>query len=95
MTKKLTAILFCITLSTTFLTSNTNAEENTKLYKTCKELNVDYKSGVKKTAETKNKVVDRKTKKESFTKSNAKVDSKVYEANKKLDLDNDGIACEK
>jgi len=93
--KKLTAFLFCIIFSMMVLTLNVNAEESVKTYKTCKELNVDYKNGVKKTSETKNKVVDRKTKKESFNKSNAKVDSKVYEANKKLDLDNDGIACEK
>lgn len=70
------------------------AEAATK-YSSCKELNKAYKYGVKKSASTQNKVVNRKTKKATYQNSNATVDANLYSANQHLDNDSDGIACEK
>lgn len=72
-----------------------------KTYKNCKEFNKKYKKGVAKSSKTKNKVVDRKTKKTKYkalskgTKISAKIYKKAMKNNSDLDRDNDGIACEK
>lgn len=64
-------------------------------YKTCKELNGDYKYGISKSKGTENIITNRKTKKTSKKASNAFVNEKLYKLNAKLDNDGDGIACEK
>ena len=89
----LTSVLF-LGLSSAAIIPVDEAEAATK-YGSCKELNKSYKYGVKKSSSTQNKVVNRKTKKATYQKSNAKADAGLYSANTHLDNDNDGIACEK
>ena len=93
----LTAIILTVGLSFTLLTDPYPVEGATKevTYKNCKELNKDYKYGVSKAKGTKNKIVNRKTKEETFKSSNAYVSVSLYKLNEKMDNDNDGIACEK
>ncbi|MFF5994830.1 excalibur calcium-binding domain-containing protein [Lysinibacillus sp. KU-BSD001] len=59
----------------------------TKTYKNCTELNKDYKGGVAKDANVKNK--GGKTKHAPF------VSAELYKANSSKDRDKDGIACER
>ena len=63
-----------------------------KKYKNCTDLHKKYKHGVKKSSSTKDVVRSngRTTKKSS----KAKVSKALYKANKHLDRDKDGIACE-
>lgn len=58
-----------------------------KVYKNCTTLNKDYKGGVAKSAKSKNKG--------KATKFKPLVNSNLYEINRKLDTDKDGIVCEK
>ncbi|WP_285766940.1 excalibur calcium-binding domain-containing protein [Peribacillus sp. SI8-4] len=77
------------------------AATKTNLYKNCTVFNKTYSKGVAKSAKTKNKVVDRKTKKVSYkplskgTKISLEIYNKAMKNNDDLDRDNDGIACEK
>ncbi|WP_397361776.1 excalibur calcium-binding domain-containing protein [Paenibacillus sp.] len=64
-----------------------NAESKAKTYKNCKDLNKDYKGGVALSSSSKNKG--------GKTKNKPYVSKELYNANKKSDRDNDGIACEK
>lgn len=64
-----------------------------KKYKNCTALNKAYAHGVKKSSATKD-VVRSKGKSTKKT-SKAKTSKALYNANKKLDRDKDGIACEK
>ncbi len=68
------------------VTSQT-AHAEVKKYQNCSELNKDYKGGVAKSADIKNK--GGKTKHKPF------VSAELYEANKNKDRDKDFIACEK
>lgn len=63
------------------------AKSKVKTYKNCTALNKDYKGGVAKSSKIKNKG--------GKTKYKPHVSSKLYNANKKMDRDKDGIACEK
>ncbi len=63
-----------------------------KTYKNCASLNKVYKHGVKKSSSTKDVV--RSSGKITKRSSSAKTSSALYHANKKLDRDKDGIACE-
>ncbi|GAB0168201.1 excalibur calcium-binding domain-containing protein [Lysinibacillus sp. CTST325] len=65
----------------------TPIEAAAKTYKNCKELNKDYKGGVAKDANVKNK--GGKTKYAPF------VSAELYKANASKDRDKDGIACER
>ena len=65
----------------------------TTTYKNCSALNNVYKHGVKKSSGTKDVV--RSNGKIVKKSSSAKTSSGLYAANKKLDRDKDGIACEK
>ncbi|WP_419886746.1 excalibur calcium-binding domain-containing protein [Paenibacillus sp. B-A-8] len=67
--------------------STVNAESKVKTYKNCTELNKDYKGGVALSSSTKNKG--------GKTKYKPYLSKELYNANKKSDRDNDGIACEK
>lgn len=60
-----------------------------KVYKNCTELNKKYPHGVGK------KGARDKTSASSKRVTNFKVDTALYNANKKSDRDKDGIACEK
>ena len=69
------------------------AAAKAKTYKNCTELNKTYKHGVRKSSSIKDVVRSNgKTKKKA---SKAKVSKALYNANKKLDRDKDGIACER
>lgn len=65
------------------------AKVKVKKYKNCKALNKKYKHGVGKTT-AKDKVKGKSKPVKNFKKSNA-----LYNANKHLDRDRDGVACEK
>lgn len=93
----LTTIVLAVGLSFSVVSIPQPAEANTKevSYKTCKQLNAVYKYGVSKANGTKNKVVNQKTKKATYKASKAHVSANLYKLNRKLDNDNDGIACEK
>lgn len=65
------------------------ARPSTVKYPNCKKLNKKYKHGVGKKG-AKDKVSGRTKKVTNFKKSNA-----LYAANRHLDRDSDGIACEK
>ena len=62
------------------------------VYKNCTALNKKYKHGVKKSSSTKDVV--RSNGKTTKKASKAKVSKALYKANKHLDRDKDGIACE-
>lgn len=69
------------------------AAAKAKAYKNCTALNKAYKHGVKKSSSTKDVV--RSGGKATKKASKAKASKALYNANKKLDRDKDGIACEK
>ena len=77
------------------------ADAASGVYKNCTAFNKQYKKGVAKSANTKNKVISRKTKKVSYkamskgTKVSSKIYKKAMKVNDDLDRDNDGIACER
>lgn len=90
MKKTLHIFLTAVLLLTTLLIgsiSTVNADSKVKKYKNCTELNKDYKGGVAISSSTKNKG--------GKTKYKPHVSKELYNANKKSDRDNDGIACEK
>jgi hypothetical protein len=64
-------------------------EAAAKKYKNCTALNKTYKHGVAK------KGAKDKVRGKSKAVTTFKVNTKVYNANKKLDRDKDGVACEK
>ena len=64
-----------------------------KKYKNCTALHKKYKHGVKKSSSTKDVV--RSNGNTTKKSSKAKVSKALYKANKKLDRDKDGIACER
>ncbi|WP_373426153.1 excalibur calcium-binding domain-containing protein [Paenibacillus radicibacter] len=68
------------------LMGSASSATSAKAYKNCKELNKDYKGGVAQTASAKNKG--------GKTKYKPYVSKELYNLNKKLDRDNDLIACE-
>ncbi len=57
-----------------------------KVFKNCTELRKTYPGGVAKSKSSRNVG--------GATKKTPRVDAKVYAANKKMDRDGDGIACE-
>jgi hypothetical protein len=69
------------------------AAASAKSYKNCTQLNAKYKHGVEKSAGTKDVV--RSGGKTIKRNSQAYVSKSLYNANKGLDRDKDGIACEK
>ena len=84
--------IFPVVLSFGLLTSVSfstvsNVDAAAKSYKNCTELNKDYKGGVARAANVKNKG--------GKTKYKPYVSKSLYDANKKLDRDKDYIACEK
>ncbi|WMX58636.1 excalibur calcium-binding domain-containing protein [Peribacillus sp. R9-11] len=77
------------------------ADAASGIYKNCTTFNKTYTKGVAKSSSTKNKVVNKKTKKVTYkelskgTKISAKIYKNAIKENSDLDRDNDGIACEK
>jgi hypothetical protein len=77
---------FRIITSSGFASLEFPLPEIVKSYKSCTYMNFDFKGGVAKSASSKNKGVK--------TKLTPEVNAKVYELNKKLDTDKDGLVCE-
>jgi hypothetical protein len=73
-----------------------SAQAAPTVYKNCTAVQKVYSGGIAKKAVTKNRV---KTKTGKFEyralKGTVKKDDALYNANRKLDADGDGIACEK
>ncbi|GIE77391.1 hypothetical protein Aph02nite_33410 [Actinoplanes philippinensis] len=65
------------------------AEAAAKKYKNCTELNKTYKHGVGR------KGAKDKVRGSTKPVTNFKVSTALYNANKKMDRDKDGVACEK
>lgn len=101
--KKIISLLAVLVLITTgVVTSIPNqVDAASGVYKNCTAFNKQYKKGVAKSANTKNKVISRTTKKISYkaVSRGTKVSSKIYKNamkyNNDLDRDKDGIACER
>ncbi|WP_427847105.1 excalibur calcium-binding domain-containing protein [Bacillus pumilus] len=74
-------------LSVTQVNTLTADAKTVKSYKNCKALNKVYKGGVAKSKNTKNKG--------GKTKYKPYVSKALYQKNKRLDRDKDGIACER
>ncbi|KLV28385.1 excalibur domain-containing protein [Niallia circulans] len=86
--KRILSILLTIVLMLSFMPhSSAEAKTKVKKYKNCTALNKDYKGGVAKSKSTKNKG--------GKTKYKPYVSKALYDANKKMDRDKDGIACER
>ncbi|OWR27205.1 calcium-binding protein [Saccharibacillus sp. O23] len=81
------SLSFALLLAVAVPVTQQTAHAEAKKYKNCTELNKDYKGGVAKSADIKNK--GGKTKHKPF------VSAELYEANKTKDRDKDFIACEK
>jgi hypothetical protein len=79
-----TVLSLGLLLSISLGSDNVNAA--TKTYKNCTELNKDYKGGVAKASNVKNKG--------GKTKYKPYISKVLYDANKSKDRDKDFIACE-
>ena len=87
--KKIIPVVISLGLfaSVSFGTGNiANAASQPKVYKNCTELNKDYKGGVARASNIKNKG--------GKTKYKPYVSKALYDANKSKDRDKDLIACE-
>jgi hypothetical protein len=83
------ASIVVISLATTLLLSQSSMAApmiQTKAFKNCTELRKTYPGGVAKSKSSTNQGGN--------TKKTPKVSAKIYAANKKMDRDGDGIACE-
>ena len=92
MKKNLSSLLASIFLLTGI--SGTAFAADTKKFKNCSALNKEYPGGISRSGaidmtKKKGKVVPASPKKSPV------VDDAIYEANRKLDKDKDGVACEK
>ena len=65
------------------------------VYKNCTAVQKVYSGGIAKKSVTRNKVTSAGKTSYRALKGSVKKDDKLYNANKKLDRDADGIACEK
>ncbi|GGK91986.1 hypothetical protein JOE58_001584 [Curtobacterium luteum] len=65
------------------------------VYKNCDAVHRVYSGGIAKKSVTRNKVISGGKVTYRALKGTVKKDDKLYAANKKLDRDADGIACEK
>jgi hypothetical protein len=84
-----TASIIAIALASTLALSQASIAApviHTKAYKNCTELRKTFPGGVAKSKSSTNKG--------GKIKKTPKVNAKVYAANKKMDRDGDGIACE-
>ena len=92
MSKKF-ATFVVVGMACSYISYPSFAAENVK-YKNCSQLSKVYPGGVAKTGgsnmtKSKGKLVPAKSKKTAL------VDDVLYNLNKKLDADKDGVACEK
>ncbi|GLC88916.1 excalibur calcium-binding domain-containing protein [Lysinibacillus piscis] len=87
MKKRATTLIVSTLLIGGALIAPISTDAAAKSYSNCAELNKDYKGGVAKDANVKNK--GGKTKFAPF------VSAELYKVNSSKDRDNDGIACER
>jgi hypothetical protein len=73
----------------------TSASAAPKAYANCTAVNKVYSGGIAKKSVTKNKVTSGGTTSYRALTGTVKKDDALYNANKKMDRDADGIACEK
>ncbi|MEC2056100.1 excalibur calcium-binding domain-containing protein [Peribacillus psychrosaccharolyticus] len=101
--KKIISLTAAIFLITTGIGTSVpiQADAASGIYKNCTTFNKQYQKGVAKSANTKNKVISRKTNKVSYkalskgTKISSQIYKKAMKNNNDLDRDKDGIACER
>ncbi|MGE7662998.1 excalibur calcium-binding domain-containing protein [Peribacillus sp. NPDC097197] len=101
--KKIISLVAATTLFTGGVATVTPslADATSDIYKNCTAFNKTYSKGVAKSSSTKNKVVNKKTKKVTYkalskgTKISATIYKNAIKKNSDLDRDTDGIACEK
>jgi hypothetical protein len=73
----------------------TSASAAPKTYENCTAVHKVYSGGIAKKSVTKNKVTSAGKTSYRALKGTVKKDDALYNANKKMDRDADGIACEK
>lgn len=95
--KKLTAIAAAVGLSLSMgvVSFASPAEAATPKFKNCTALNAKYPGGVAKSAKVKNTKKVRGKTVPAKSSRKPKVSKSLYNANKRLDRDKDGIACER
>lgn len=76
-------------------TATPHVAASAKRYKNCAALNRAYKGGVARDSKARNMKTVRGKKVRATSKFKAKVSKSLYAANKGLDRDKDGIACER
>lgn len=85
-----------VVLTATAVVGGTStAEAAPKTYANCTAVNKVYSGGIAKKSVTRNKVTSAGKTTYRALKGTVKKDDALYAANKKMDRDADGIACEK
>jgi len=97
----MTILLTLILLIGGAVTFAPNKVDASNIYSSCTAFNHVYPKGVAKSANTKNKVINRKTGRVTYkpfsrgTKVSSTIYHKAMKNNPDLDRDKDGIACER
>ncbi|WJX98693.1 excalibur calcium-binding domain-containing protein [Curtobacterium sp. 458] len=96
MTRSLSMAAASVVLAATAVVGGASAAQAAPtVYKNCDAVHRVYSGGIAKKSVTKNKVTSAGKVTYRALKGTVKKDDKLYAANKKLDRDADGIACEK
>lgn len=96
MTRTLSMAAASVVLAATAVVGGASAAQAAPtVYKNCDAVHRVYSGGIAKKSVTKNKVTSAGKVTYRPLKGTVKKDDKLYAANKKLDRDADGIACEK
>lgn len=96
MTRTFSMAAASVVLAATAVIGGTSAAQAAPtVYKNCDAVHRVYSGGIAKKSVTKNKVTSAGKVTYRALKGTVKKDDKLYAANKKLDRDADGIACEK
>ncbi|KTR10912.1 hypothetical protein NS184_01135 [Curtobacterium luteum] len=96
MTRTLSMAAASVVLAATAVVGGASAAQAAPtVYKNCDAVHRVYSGGIAKKSVTKNKVTSAGKVTYRALKGTVKKDDKLYAANKKLDRDADGIACEK
>ncbi len=95
MTRTLSMAAASVVLAATAVVGGASAAQAAPtVYKNCDAVHRVYSGGIAKKSVTKNKVTSGGKVTYRALKGTVKKDDKLYAANKKLDRDADGIACE-
>ncbi|MFJ4296411.1 excalibur calcium-binding domain-containing protein [Curtobacterium sp. NPDC089689] len=96
MTRTLSMAAASVVLAATAVVGGASAAQAAPtVYKNCDAVHRVYSGGIAKKSVTKNRVTSAGKVTYRALKGTVKKDDKLYAANKKLDRDADGIACEK